>query len=280
MSNTDVSRLLGEMWRSASPSEKKPYVEQEEIERAAYKEEIKQWRQKQAKLDAASRTSHQSVKQHAAAEKPSKKTKQQLPPARNHDHVRVFVEPSAPHAFAPHPYRAHPNNGNGLMDRRVFRPYSGGRPIEAPRMYKVEHQMIHPTYDHDEVIPPPPPPYQIQTDQPSFRGPKPSPTESRPFEAMSVDGPRGEGTMHTNQQQTPPPPPPQYRHTFHLPENHQQVTSLNNTGSDISQFEGFNIDGHFNSNGSFGDLDPPFNPRQQRPAASHYFPPESFYKYP
>mmetsp|Transcript_42533 Transcript_42533/g.102862 ORF Transcript_42533/g.102862 Transcript_42533/m.102862 type:complete len:104 (+) Transcript_42533:31-342(+) len=34
MSNTDVSRLLGEMWRNASPRERSPYVEQEERERA------------------------------------------------------------------------------------------------------------------------------------------------------------------------------------------------------------------------------------------------------
>eukprot|EP00549_Striatella_unipunctata_P016146 CAMPEP_0118716136 /NCGR_PEP_ID=MMETSP0800-20121206/27317_1 /TAXON_ID=210618 ORGANISM="Striatella unipunctata, Strain CCMP2910" /NCGR_SAMPLE_ID=MMETSP0800 /ASSEMBLY_ACC=CAM_ASM_000638 /LENGTH=197 /DNA_ID=CAMNT_0006622491 /DNA_START=209 /DNA_END=800 /DNA_ORIENTATION=+ len=38
MSNTDVSRLLGEMWRNASSRETTPYVEEEEKERAVYKE--------------------------------------------------------------------------------------------------------------------------------------------------------------------------------------------------------------------------------------------------
>jgi len=61
MSNTDVSRLLGEMWRNASPKEKVPYREQEERERAHYKEEIKKFKDEQARADAASRTSHQSV---------------------------------------------------------------------------------------------------------------------------------------------------------------------------------------------------------------------------
>ena len=61
MSNTDVSRLLGEMWRNASPKERAPYIEQEERERAVYKEDIKKWRDDQARMDAASRTSHQSV---------------------------------------------------------------------------------------------------------------------------------------------------------------------------------------------------------------------------
>jgi hypothetical protein len=61
MSNTDVSRLLGEMWRNASPTEKAPYVEQEEGERAAYKQEIKRWREGQAKADVASRANHTRV---------------------------------------------------------------------------------------------------------------------------------------------------------------------------------------------------------------------------
>ena len=63
MGNTDVSRLLGEMWRNASEKEKAPYVEQEEKERAAYKEEVKKFREKQAQLDVANRTTHQSAVQ-------------------------------------------------------------------------------------------------------------------------------------------------------------------------------------------------------------------------
>ena len=62
MSNTDVSRLLGEMWRNASEEVRRPYVEDEETERALYKEQIKHWRDDQGKLDAASRISHHSVR--------------------------------------------------------------------------------------------------------------------------------------------------------------------------------------------------------------------------
>lgn len=61
MSNTDVSRLLGEMWRGASQKERHPYVEQEERERAIYKQQTAEFRAKQAQLDAASRTSHVSL---------------------------------------------------------------------------------------------------------------------------------------------------------------------------------------------------------------------------
>ena len=62
MSNTDVSRLLGEMWRNSRASEKSPYEEEELRERHKYKEEMKRWREQKAKFDAASRTSHQTVK--------------------------------------------------------------------------------------------------------------------------------------------------------------------------------------------------------------------------
>ena len=61
MQNTDISRLLGEMWRNASQQERAPYVDQELRERAVYKEKMRQFREKQAREDAASRTSHQSV---------------------------------------------------------------------------------------------------------------------------------------------------------------------------------------------------------------------------
>lgn len=61
MANTDVSRLLGEMWRDGSPEEKAPYVETELRERAIYKKDIARFRAEQAKKDAASRTSHENV---------------------------------------------------------------------------------------------------------------------------------------------------------------------------------------------------------------------------
>lgn len=49
------------MWRNASPAEKASYVQSELEERAAYKEEIQKFREKQASLDAAARITHQSA---------------------------------------------------------------------------------------------------------------------------------------------------------------------------------------------------------------------------
>ena len=61
--NTDVSRLLGEMWRNASEAEKAPYVEAEIEERNKYKDVMQKWKDEQAQLDAVTRTSHESAAQ-------------------------------------------------------------------------------------------------------------------------------------------------------------------------------------------------------------------------
>jgi high mobility group protein B1 len=63
VSNTDVSRLLGEIWRNSSDAEKAPYVEAEIIEREKYKEEMRKFREEKSQLDAALRTSHEQASQ-------------------------------------------------------------------------------------------------------------------------------------------------------------------------------------------------------------------------
>jgi hypothetical protein len=44
MKNTEISRLLGEMWRNASEEERKPHIEKEKEEREKYKIAIADWR--------------------------------------------------------------------------------------------------------------------------------------------------------------------------------------------------------------------------------------------
>ncbi len=63
VSNTDVSRLLGEIWRNASDAEKAPYVEAEVVERKKYKEVMKKWREEKAQMEAAARTSREEASQ-------------------------------------------------------------------------------------------------------------------------------------------------------------------------------------------------------------------------
>jgi len=48
LKNTDISRILGNMWRDASEDEKRPYVEKEKAEREKYKIEMEQWKKEHA----------------------------------------------------------------------------------------------------------------------------------------------------------------------------------------------------------------------------------------
>lgn len=48
MSNTDVSRLLGEMWHNAPDSERIPYIEDEIKERKVYKADVAKWKAEQS----------------------------------------------------------------------------------------------------------------------------------------------------------------------------------------------------------------------------------------
>lgn len=45
LKNTEVSRILGDLWRNASEDDKKPHVDREKIERELYKVSIADWRE-------------------------------------------------------------------------------------------------------------------------------------------------------------------------------------------------------------------------------------------
>lgn len=143
MSNTDVSRLLGEMWRNATPKEKEPYREQELQERAIYKENIKKFKEEQARQDAASRTSHQSVHggyRHHGYAHPGQEYHQQRqyssphPVANTFDTLRVdsFEEPipsstsskpgpfRSPYSHSYPPYRHTYGSGPGKFEERCL----------------------------------------------------------------------------------------------------------------------------------------------------------------
>ena len=46
--NTEVSRILGDLWRKASEEEKKKYRDHEEKQRANYKHAMKLWRDEES----------------------------------------------------------------------------------------------------------------------------------------------------------------------------------------------------------------------------------------
>jgi len=53
LKNTEISSILGNLWRNTSQEEKRPFVEREQIERDKYKVEMSAWREKKAEDDEA-----------------------------------------------------------------------------------------------------------------------------------------------------------------------------------------------------------------------------------
>lgn len=65
MRNTEVSRKLGDLWRSASEEERAPHVAKEKVEREKYKNQIAEWRKEheekmaeQRKVQAKAQAEH------------------------------------------------------------------------------------------------------------------------------------------------------------------------------------------------------------------------------
>jgi len=61
--NTEVSRILGEMWRNATQDERQPYIVHEEKEREKYKKEIAAWREEhEAKMEEVKKQQEEQTK--------------------------------------------------------------------------------------------------------------------------------------------------------------------------------------------------------------------------
>jgi HMG (high mobility group) box len=250
MNNTDISRLLGELWRAADSVEKEPYVESEKIERAMYNEAIATWREEQAHLDAASRKSHHSVHQSmdnsVTDEHPVKKKRRE----NTHHDRSELPRPSASSNSA--------SVGN-VVDRRIFRSYSGSShpvenklyasnsrqyhtayyPTDASRSHSTNN--ISSTYYHTKA-----------TDAHYYKS---EPISASPSSGMSTIQPVEYPARHHPHQYRPPPYPVPHG-------ENRQMMQLPHTGSDL--FES-----------GFHDPEPPFNPRQTRPSSQYnnfYYP--------
>ncbi len=69
LKNTEISRILGDLWRKTSDDEKKPFIEQEEVEREKYKERMAEWRENKAKVDKEKKERQAEDTARAIAEK-------------------------------------------------------------------------------------------------------------------------------------------------------------------------------------------------------------------
>lgn len=99
MKNTEVSRLLGEMWRNCTDDEKRPFVDKEKTEREKYKIAMAEW-----KKDFEAKQEAQRNAQQAAAGANNN-------PALTHHapyaYQNPYGEPQYGHAAATMPYQYH-----------------------------------------------------------------------------------------------------------------------------------------------------------------------------
>ena len=241
MNNTDISRLLGELWRAADAAEKEPYVESEKIERAEYNEAIANWREEQAHLDAATRRSHHSVQQHSVD-----KSIVDAPPIKKKRRENIPHSMSDPsRASAP----IYTSNDGRFVDRRIFRSYSGSSHPHENKPYASDPRHYHSTYFPSD----PNRSHNANGEQNPYYHHKPTDAHSYKPEPINTSTSSGMNSIQ----------PVEYPNRYHQYRPHQYPTphgenrhSLPNTGSDLFD------------NG-FHDPEPAFNPRQTRPS-SHY----------
>lgn len=67
MRNTEVSRKLGDLWRTASEEERAPHIEKEKVEREKYKNQIAEWRKEhEEKMEEQRKALAKAQAEHAA----------------------------------------------------------------------------------------------------------------------------------------------------------------------------------------------------------------------
>lgn len=69
--NTEISRILGQMWKSCSQEERTPFIDREKAERDKYKVKIAKWRQEDAKRKVEKRELEAEQNRQAASKRQS-----------------------------------------------------------------------------------------------------------------------------------------------------------------------------------------------------------------
>jgi hypothetical protein len=105
MINTNVSRLLGEMWRTASAEERKPFVEKEKMEREKYKVAMEKWKkEKEQKLVQELQRQEEAAASWQAYYNQNTATDDSETPFTTTENMYM----PGPHGYAPYPYAAQP----------------------------------------------------------------------------------------------------------------------------------------------------------------------------
>ncbi|CAB9509616.1 Nuclear autoantigen Sp-100 (Fragment) [Seminavis robusta] len=215
MKNTEVSRLLGEMWRNAPDDEKRPFIEQEKAEREKYKVAIADWRKDNDMRIEKERKTQAEQAAYAASNMygdPHNMDPHQQP-------QQPYMDPNAMGQYHPRGPHMPPPQGQGYM--------YGGAPV-YPYTYQPVSPYQYPTNGKQPVIlgpsgtpagryPPPPPPGSV-----NYGTGPPPPQHHTQQQQPNVPMP---APAHAAYGSPPPgPPPPQYGYDLgsSQPQQHQQ----------------------------------------------------------
>lgn len=210
--NTEVSRILGDMWKKASPEEQAPHIEREAAERQKYKVAIAKWREGEARRKKE--------------EENEKKMK---------DMETTLMEKQSSSPKNPPDYRDSPLSFHGTSPLPIHHSRSSSPGGPMPNYYHGPYGYPVPNYGGPPPPPPPPPPqynpYGSYPQQPSPQNayyqnyppmpPHPHPAEYQPrspyhdFPPPPQSGSREEAGRHNH----PVPhaghaPPPHYGSYF------------------------------------------------------------------
>jgi len=196
MRNTEVSRVLGEMWRNAPEEERNPHIEREARERKKYKVAIAQWREEHdAKIEAQKK---------AAEEQRLAAAQQMYAPVENvvsYQHNMAYADPNmgqsagvqnmSPYNYSPAPYGystqqpyVHPQQGQqgGYSTSMMYPPYYQGHqgtqpsnqqmmvlgPNGAPQQQQMPQQYSNYNHTNNYSQPNYPPSNTYQQQQPQM----------------------------------------------------------------------------------------------------------------
>jgi len=214
MKNTEVSQVLGEMWRNASDEEKRPHMEIEERERAKYKIQIAKWNEeKKARDEAQKKAQEEQQRQYmhqmgggGGAMSGGAPASQGPPPP---------PPQGMPYAMPPH-QGAPPPSGHGSppMQGDPSQQQNSQHPPHPSQQQGYDPNMMYQQQPQPYGMPPPNAPYYMYPPPPhGYYAPYP-PQSGQPV----VLGPNGmpQGAPQPPQpqsnQQTAPPPQHQHQH--------------------------------------------------------------------
>lgn len=101
--NTEVSRILGELWRNASDEEKNPHIEREKAQREIYKVAIAEWRKEYEKKAEEQRKQAAEQAQYLNTYQGGEQGRDAPPPGHHPQYQQGYGDPHGYNPYGMHP---------------------------------------------------------------------------------------------------------------------------------------------------------------------------------